>query len=253
MKIDITIWRKIKIASLILVVLGGVVLAEYNYRTRFCRRVVVTIDNQLDEGFLTKSDIMENIQSIYTEDVTSLKLIHIDAEHVENQVKNNIFVDDAEVLKNHKGELYVSLAQEVPVLRMLTEDNSSYISETGHKLPLSLHHTARVIMLRCSENDSLFVDNEKKAALEADFLSLVSFINKDKFLKAQICEMWIEKNGELTLYPQLTKTKIFFGSCNNFESKCEKIKLFYKQILPRKGWSSYKTVNVKYNDQIVCE
>ena len=107
--------------------------------------------------------------------------------------------------------------------------------------------------MRCSEKDSLFSGYENKYEFESDFLSLISFINKDEFLKAQICEVWVDEKGELTLYPQVTKTKILFGSCEDYESKCEKIKLFYKQILPRKGWNSYETVNVKFNDQIVCE
>ena len=212
MKIDIAIWRKIKITALVLFVLSGVVMAEYSYRTMLCESIVVTIDNQSDEGFLTKSDIVEEIQSVHIDDVTNLKLIHIDAEQVENQVKNNIFVRDAEVLKNHKGQLCVSMIQEVPVLRMLTENNSSYVAQSGHKLPLSLHHTARVLMLRCSENDSLFVGNESKVEFESDLLSLISFIDKDEFLKAQICEIWIGEDGELTLYPQITKTKILLAS-----------------------------------------
>ncbi len=253
MKIDVTIWRKIKIALLIVVLLGGVAFVEYKHRNRLCEGVLVSIDNQQDEGFLTKGDINEEIQSVYTKDVRILKLIHIDAEEVENKVKNNIFVKDAEVLKNHKGKLYVSLKQEVPVLRMLTEKASSYVSKSGCRLPLSVHHTARVMMFRCSDRDSLFIGNENKIEFEKDLLDLISFINEDVFLKAQLCEVWLEKNGGLTFYPQVTKTKIIFGSCKNYESKCEKIKLFYKQILPRKGWNSYETVNVKFNDQIVCE
>lgn len=253
MKIDVTIWRKIKIAALVLLVLGGVVIAEYQHRTKVCKGTSIAIDNQEDEGFLTKDDIDQEIQSIYVQDIKKLKLIHIDAEQVENKVKNNIFVKDAEVLKNHNGELCVLLKQEVPVLRMLTEKTSAYVSRSGRQLPLSVHHTARVMMLRCSDKDSLFVGNVKKSEFEKDFLSLISFINTDEFLKAQLCEVWLDSNGELTLYPQVTKAKIIFGSCEDYESKCEKIKLFYKQILPRKGWNSYETVNVKFNDQIVCE
>ena len=31
------------------------------------------------------------------------------------------------------------------------------------------------------------------------------------------------------------------------------VKIFYKDILPAKGWNSYETVSVKFKDQIVCE
>ena len=241
------------IGLLLVIVIGGVFWQEYSTRGKACKGVVVSIENHGEDGFLTKESIVKEVESLYSEDITNLKLIHIDADKVENTVKNNIFVKDAEVLKNHKGQLYVSLEQEVPVLRVMTEKQSYYVAKSGHKLPLSSHYTARVMLLRCLEKDSLFLENKNKMEFESDFLSMISFINKEKFLKAQLCKVWLDNKGELTFYPQVTKTKIVFGSCEKYKEKCEKIKLFYDQVLPRKGWNSYKTVNVKFNDQIVCE
>ena len=29
--------------------------------------------------------------------------------------------------------------------------------------------------------------------------------------------------------------------------------LFYKNIAPTKGWNTYKTINVKFKNQIICD
>jgi cell division protein FtsQ len=39
----------------------------------------------------------------------------------------------------------------------------------------------------------------------------------------------------------------------DIEAKFKKIKIFYKEILPAKGWDTYRKVSVKYRNQIICE
>ena len=39
----------------------------------------------------------------------------------------------------------------------------------------------------------------------------------------------------------------------DYVDKLKRLKIFYKQILPSKGWNSYEKVSVKYKNQIVCE
>ncbi len=253
MKVDKKIWRTAKLVGLLLFVVGGIVLAEYQYRNIDCKQVKIKLEEDVENVFLTEENIIHNIRDLYNDDELKGKLIHIDAERMESKLKNNIFVKDAEILKTHKGQLLVSLSQEVPVFRLMTEKQSCYISEGLVRLPLSAEHSARLMMVRCKDSDSLFVKNPKNSRFEKKFLSLVAYINQDEFLKAQLCAAWIDVNKELTFYPQVTSSIIAFGKNENYKDKFERIKIFYNQILPRKGWNSYKKVSVKFNNQIVCE
>ena len=54
------------------------------------------------------------------------------------------------------------------------------------------------------------------------------------------------------MIPQITKQKIYFGNTNDMEIKFKKLELFYKNILPTKGWNYYESVNLKFKNQIVC-
>ena len=49
-----------------------------------------------------------------------------------------------------------------------------------------------------------------------------------------------------------TKQKIYFGNTDNMDNKFKKLELFYKNILPTKGWNYYESVNLKFKNQIVC-
>ena len=53
--------------------------------------------------------------------------------------------------------------------------------------------------------------------------------------------------------PQFSKQKIIFGYPDNLDEKFEKINIFYKKIVPAKGWNTYRTVNVKFKNQIICD
>ena len=78
-------------------------------------------------------------------------------------------------------------------------------------------------------------------------------MTQDEFLNAQIAEIEINKNKQLILYPQVTKQYIEFGELSDIESKIEKLNIFYKDILPFKGWNTYERVSLKFKNQIVCE
>jgi cell division protein FtsQ len=44
-----------------------------------------------------------------------------------------------------------------------------------------------------------------------------------------------------------------FGKPEDFESKFTKLMIFYKEILPQRGWTRYERVNLEYDGQIVAE
>jgi cell division protein FtsQ len=84
-------------------------------------------------------------------------------------------------------------------------------------------------------------------------MDVLEFIYKDEFWKAQITEIEIQRNGDLILYTQVSRQYVEFGKPEIVENKFARLKIFYKDILPRKGWNVYERVNLKFKDQIICE
>ncbi|MCF8296880.1 MAG: hypothetical protein K9J13_04975, partial [Saprospiraceae bacterium] len=80
---------------------------------------------------------------------------------------------------------------------------------------------------------------------------LAKAITKDEFFKAQIEQIYINKN-EIELIPKVGDHVIIFGSISDMDEKLDKLKLFYIKGLKKTGWNNYKTINLKYRNQIVC-
>jgi cell division protein FtsQ len=86
-----------------------------------------------------------------------------------------------------------------------------------------------------------------------ELMDLIEFITKDKFWNAQIIELELNAPDDIRLYQQVGNQIIEFGDVHTIRDKFDRISVYYKEILPKKGWNAYARVSVKYKDQIVCE
>jgi len=84
-------------------------------------------------------------------------------------------------------------------------------------------------------------------------LPFILFIKNNEFWKAQIEQVHIEKNGDVTLVPLVGDHLIEFGKLDNYQAKLRNMKAFYSQVLAKNNWNKYKTLSLKYNNQIVAK
>jgi cell division protein FtsQ len=84
-----------------------------------------------------------------------------------------------------------------------------------------------------------------------DINKLSGYIYHDKFWRAQIEQIYVKKDN-FELIPRVGTQIIEFGDISNYEYKFKKLKALYEQGFSKVGWNKYKTINLKYNNQIIC-
>jgi len=249
--------KKIKITALTLVVAAFMLISigfvDKNYGERTCRSIVVNIDNQYENYFVNEKDVVDLLLA-GGRMVVGAKMSDLDLKEIEAKLEEHEFVRNAEAYKDLKGNLIINIDQSRPVARMSgNKMPDRYISLQGKVLPVSKQFTARVMLITgpWADNPDLhdLTGNEQGRRL----LELIRYINKDPFWKSQIAEMYVSKKGDVTFYTQVSKQRVEFGKPENIDAKFNKLKIFYKEILPAKGWNTYEKVSLKYNNQIVCE
>jgi cell division protein FtsQ len=150
--------------------------------------------------------------------------------------------------------LIINIDQSRPVARMVGKKlHDRYISAYGDVLPVSKNFTARVMLVSGPWTDNPDLLNLGTTPSGRSMLELIGFIIDDPFWKSQIAEIYVDKKDEITFYTQVSKQCIEFGKPENIELKFKKLRIFYKEILPAKGWNTYERVSLKYTNQIVCE
>jgi len=200
--------------------------------------------------FVSEAEVKELMRG--PENSLSLPVSKWDMSELERRIETNPFVKDAQVYRDVKGNVLVKVAQRRPIARMYhKEERDKYIDEFGDLLPTTAGYTARVpiVEIKGLKWEKTLLETEYGANLH----KLLQFIEQDEFWRAQIAHLYVKKDGEIEMIPQITRQKIIFGLPEDFDKKFERLKIFYTKILPVKGWNTYTTVNLKFKDQIICE
>jgi cell division protein FtsQ len=243
-----------KVAVLMVMLLGTIGFVEKKYDQKTCSSIDVTIDNQFENYFINESDIIDIVTNRGELKIVGEPFDDLNLKAIEMELYKNKFIRHAEVFKDLTGRLLINIDQSRPIARLMSGKMSDrYISSMGEVLPLSRRYTARVLLI-----DGVFADNAKLYDLNEtengrQLMDLLNFIEEDKFWKAQIAQMNIDKKGNIDMYTQVSKQVVEFGQPVDIEDKFRNLKIFYKEILPSKGWNGYNRVSVKFKNQIVCE
>ena len=166
----------------------------------------------------------------------------IDLYKLEKNVSKNPYVEKAAVFLTIGGVLKTSIKQRTPVARIFSRNDSYYVDKQGVKVPLSKNYSARVLLISGVENS---------ADIQV-ILPLVSYILEDDFLQKEIVGIVKSDVDEYELSVRSGAYKIAFGKLNDVEVKFNKLKAFYNTAFKNKMIREYKTITVKYHNQVVC-
>lgn len=252
----LTTFRKrafIAVLGIVLVLIAAI-FAESKQQKKVCKNITVQLNNTSEHPFVTEKELLKLISPEETSTpIVGSRTERISIQKIKETLHHNPFIVNADVYKNWKGNLTVKASVKNPIARLyFTDGSSQYIDETGTSLPLAKNHTAYVPIITGKDFNKIEKVVNGKTYQEA-FLKLLLFIRQDTFWKAQIASLHIQNNGDIVMLTQIGKQEVIFGKPRNIRQKFSKLKLFYKKILPYKGWNTYKRVNVKFNQQIVCE
>ncbi|MHA7877509.1 MAG: cell division protein FtsQ/DivIB [Bacteroidota bacterium] len=231
----------------------AIVLAEMRQAGSICKGITIVIAHDEAQQFVEKQALLSQITTNTASPILGTPMRAIQSRKIENIIKSNNFVRTGIVYKHWQGELKIAIIPRRPIARIIyPHQQSQYVDEDGTLLPLSDRYTARVLLVDMEPVQDV-QRNLKERACSAALLSLLNYINSNSFLRAQISYIHINARGKIVMHTQVGKQRIEFGTPEAIEKKFTRLALFYKQIVPHKGWSTYKRVNIEFDNQIVCE
>lgn len=200
----------------------------------------------------------EEIDAILKEDQGVLlgrNLENINIHKIEKKLQSNPYIGFAKVYVDMDGVLHIEVKQRQPILRILNENGQDfYIDNDGLKMPISSNFTADVLVAtgHITEVFGSRVDT-LHTQLARDLYKTAQYIKKDTLWDAQIEQIVVDQKNDIELIPRVGNQRIVLGNADSLEKKMKNLLLFYKKAMPQVGWDTYKTINIKYTNQIVCE
>ncbi|MBN1926700.1 MAG: FtsQ-type POTRA domain-containing protein [Prolixibacteraceae bacterium] len=236
-----------------LILLTAFIVASLSFSSHEMKNIhcnSIEINVKSGEQFVTPAEIEKTLMS-QVKGITGCLMDTLNTETIEWKLAGNPWVKKAEVFKGMQktdkgmfsGILKVSVIQREPLMKIMKGADVYYIDNEGVKLPVSYSATKHVVVVSGSVNENI---------LKNELIEFVSYINKDKFWKAQILQIHIVNGNEVLLVPRIGRQIIEFGEIDGYESKFRNLMALYKQYLNETGWDKYTKISLKYNNQIVC-
>ena len=209
------------------------------------KEIVINSENKFLDRYQIESLITEKMDKD-----SIIKNVNI----IEKNILANPFVKEIKLYQDLSNKLIVDLVQYQPIARLVSENKKDfYIDLHGNIFPTSTKFSERVLLIHTDNNINYDLKNINSTDYGKKIFTMINYIINDAFLSKIISEIDINYNKNIIIYPQVSKQKIIFGYPEQIDVKFDKLMLFYKKILPAKGWNTYKTVNLKFKNQIICD
>lgn len=249
-------WRSIFYGFLWLISLSGLItlmsFIEIKKSSLKCKDVKVLLPGKFN--FIERDEV-DRILMQSAGAMVGTDLNEINIHKLENALKANPFIEFAKVYADMTGIIYVQIRQREPVIRVVNMANLHfYIDANGNKIPLSDNYTAKVLVASgfIEEDFNGRVDT-LKTQMARDLYRTALYIKGDTLWDNQIEQLFVDLKGDIEMVPRVGSQKIILGSADSLQTKFKNLLVFYKKAIPKVGWDTYKTINLKYANQIVCE
>lgn len=246
-----------------LFVLAGFV--EVEQKAILCKEIRVNIDYQEGDIFLSPEEINTAVNVLYDGQITGKPLKEISLEQIRERLSENPYIVSSQVYTTVDGSLILNIQQYKPILRVFNSRGQSYyISTEGTMLPLSDNYIARVPIATGLISDAYSISknlipgkldwdeaDQNLTTLQKLYL-MARYLEYNDFFRAQVDQIYVNRERELELIPKVGDHLILFGGVNNLEEKFDKLMAFYREGLRTNGWSKYSILNIKYKNQVIC-
>jgi cell division protein FtsQ len=235
---------------------------QENKKKVVCRKVDISINDESMNKFLRKEDVTKVLEK-YRLKLIGQPIDSINTLLAEELINKNKAVRTTAAYTTIDGELEIKVEQRKPILRVTNEKlQNYYLDEAGQLIPILSKYAAYTLIANGHINEpfsvtsgrNIFPSNKDSILMPNviyDLYYLAMYINNDSFWQSQIEQLYVNSKNEIELVPRVGQHRIIFGNAKDIDVKFKKLKAMYRAF-NEIGWNQYKTINLKYQDQVVC-
>lgn len=221
---------------------AGILWAHAKSNGEVCTDVDIIVLNDDSTAFVTPQGVLNDLKGQGVE-VVGKRMADIDASNIEEALLLSPYLEDADVVKCQNGKLVITVSQLLPVLRVFDGDESYYVNRVGKRMAASANYHCDAPIVRGHFTRQYPVTR---------LLPLIDYVEQDSLLRSLVTMYSVQDTNNIILVPEFSGHVVNIGSADGFENKFAKLKLFYKEVMPKRGWNTFDTISVKWNHQIVA-
>ena len=225
-----------------------------------CDKLQIELDNANDFPILTTAEeihteLLQNYPAIENQKKKNLSL-----KQIENNVGQIPYLHQSDAYFHISGDVTIKTSPRKAILRVINKaDQHFYLGSDTVVMPLSPQRSLRLLVANGELpklSNSFFSQNRNEALILPDIYKkifiLATKIQEDEFLNALIDQIYVTPDQEFELIPKAGIDYIEFGDFDDVDQKLKRLKLFYIKGKEKINWTIYKSINLKYENQVVC-
>lgn len=220
-------------------------------KSRVCSSIQVDIDFPPSLQLINETEILSLIKTVLGGEVVGKPLISLSLKKLEQTLRKNVYVENAEVYVDQHQLLHIDVKQRIPFLRVINNDGVSYyLTESHIKMPLHDNFTVNVPL--AIGYVKTFDDNQLDSITQNNLVELVKILERDTFLSSMIDHIEVLENKKVRLHPKVTDHEISLGEVDaTTPQRLENLKHFYSKVMAKGNWEKYRMINIEMEGQIV--
>jgi len=249
-------WLGYSIALCGTVVLLGFI--ESSKSGAVCEGIEVEFVRNADEPLVTEDFVRQTILEV-SDQIVGQNLRQVNFDRLEEALNEIPYLNHVVVYTTIDNQLMVSVTERKPIVRLIDGNGrSALIDSEGYLMPLSSVSALRLPVItgefnleKSAVERNLHASDSLVAPEVSKSFDMGKLIFADSLWMAQFQHLSFESTGDLVAFPQVGNHTIIFGS-DRFAEKLEMLQIFYREGMSQEAWNKYKSINLKYKDQIVC-
>ena len=208
-----------------------------------CREVNIYIEDGSVKGFLDQEEIKTLLQRARCYPIGD-QMSSVDVRVIEEQLKKNPFVKNAQCYKTQTGHVNITVDQRLPVIRVKADNGDDYyVDEHGNIMPNT--HFASNLVVATGAIQQKYAQKVLK--------DIGCYLLQTPLWGNQVEQLNVLADGSIEMVPRVGDHIVYLGSPSNLERKLTRLEKFYKYGLSKAGWNKYSYINVEFDNQIICK
>ena len=219
-----------------------------------CQRVDIVLLDSLESSIVDRQEMQRYVAKL----VKGQRTDTVDLHAIEQAVRARGEVMSAEVYAASPNAIAVEITQRKPVVRIEKGAKRWYSDPEGYLFPVA--HAVDVPVVTGEVPLTLEAGFKGPAPAESrdwvlGIVRLARYIDSRNTLRNQIEQIDVAPGGDIVLYTAEDGPAIIFGDSGDYVEKFRKLEVWWRNVLPeaRAEEKDYKTINLKYNHQIICK
>ena len=201
----------------------------------------IDIDSKGHLNFLKSEDVNQLLGDLDSK-LDTLKRKNLNTRELEKTLNECNRVERSHCQILNDGTLLIEVTPIEPVARIFDGKGSVYVNAEGKRIEASpsFHVDVPVITTKSVANMKMV----KK------LLPFLREIKTNPEANALVSSLHIDERGDIIVIPNVLGHVINFGDTTQIADKLERLRVFYKEIMPIRGWNAYDTISVKWSGRI---